>query len=175
MEGLLLKEIHCPLSAYFALKPNTAIGLCHSTRRLSAKTLSFLLFRYELLTSLCQQFKLSSFVFKPLQKVIFFLHPAGISFWNSTWTSTHLFLTYLVCLKCKCVIWDLVCLIDYFGYYWFSWLLFICCLWCFIVELRKFLIKNECTLLKFIILISLTRNHQRFFRSACHVHVTFSF
>lgn len=45
-----------------------------------AKTLSFLLFRYEfLLTSLCQHFKLSSFVFKPPQKVIF-LHPADISF-----------------------------------------------------------------------------------------------
>ncbi len=30
MEGLLLKEIHWPLSAYFPPKPNTAITLCHS-------------------------------------------------------------------------------------------------------------------------------------------------
>lgn len=83
MEGLLLKEIHWPLSAYF---PPETEHCNHSVSFRSgslAKTLSFLLSRYDLLlTSPCQQFEFSALVLLPSQKRQFssFLHPADITF-----------------------------------------------------------------------------------------------
>lgn len=69
MEGLLLKESHWPLSAYFPPKTehcNHSVSLRSGSL---AKTLSFLLSQYELLlTSPCQQFEFLALVLLPLQK-----------------------------------------------------------------------------------------------------------
>lgn len=69
MEGLLLKAIHWPLSAYF---PPETEHCNHSVSFRSgslAKTLSFLLSQYDLLlTSPCQQFEFSALVLLPPQK-----------------------------------------------------------------------------------------------------------
>lgn len=74
MEGLLLKEIHWPLSAYF---PPETEHCNHSVSFRSgslAKKLSFLLSRYDLLlTSPCQQSEFSALVLLPPQKKAVFI------------------------------------------------------------------------------------------------------